>query len=87
MVPPVFKVLTINGLLLVVEEWTLSGETQEENEEGEDNKLAGVAGSPSRAEPVKPRVTWLPQDFADACFFLCLFGVLSLNAGGSSSID
>ena len=43
MVPPVLKVLTINGLSLVVEGSTLSGETQEGNEEDEDNELTGVA--------------------------------------------
>ena len=48
MVPPVLKVLTINGLSLVVEESTLSGETQEGNEDGKDDELTGVAGSPSR---------------------------------------
>ena len=86
MVPPVLKVLTINGLSLVVEEPTLSGETQEGNEEGEDNELTGVAGSPSREEPVNPRVTWLPQDLGDARVFLRLLGVFTLTAGCSSSI-
>ena len=47
MVPPVLKVLTIKGLSLVVEESTLSGETGEGNEGGEDSELTGVAGSPS----------------------------------------
>ena len=86
MVPPVLKVLTINGLSLVVEESTLSGETQEGNEEDKDNELTGVAGSPSREEPVNPRVTWLLQDLGDARVFLRLSGVLTLAAGGSSSI-
>ena len=54
MVPPVLKVLTINGLSLVVEESTLSGEKREGNEDGEDHELTGVAGSPSREEPVTP---------------------------------
>ena len=43
MMPPVFKVLTKNGLSLVVEESTLSGETGEGDKDGEDSKLAGVA--------------------------------------------
>ena len=54
MVPPVLKVLKINGLSLVVEESTLSGETQEGNEEDKDNELTGVAGSPSREEQLTP---------------------------------
>ena len=86
MVPPVLKVLTINGLSLVVKESTLSGETQEGNEEDEDNELTGVARSPSGEEPVNPRVTWLLQDLGDARVFLRLLGVLTLAAGGSSSI-
>ena len=45
--PPVLKVLTMNGLSLVVEESMLSGETQEENQDGEDDKLTGIAGYPS----------------------------------------
>ena len=86
MVPPVLKVLTINGLSLVVVELTLSGETQEGSEEDEGNQLTGVAGSPSREELVDPRVTWLLQDLGDARVFLPLLGVLTLAAGGSSSI-
>ena len=86
MVPPVLKVLTINGLSLVVEELTLSGETQEGNEEGKCNDLAGFARSPSREEPVNPRVTWLLQDLGDARVFLRLLGVLTLAAGVSSTI-
>ena len=86
MVPPVLKVLTINGLSLVVKESRLSGETQEGNEEGKDNQLTCVAGSPSQEEPVNPRVTWLPQDLGDARVFLRLLGVVTLAAGVSSSI-
>ena len=86
MVPPVLKVLTMNGLSLVVEESTLSGETREGNEDGEDDKLTGIAGSPSQEEPVKRGVTWLPQDLGDARAFLRLLGVVTLAAGGSSSI-
>ena len=86
MVPPVLEVLTINGLSLVGEESTLSGETQAGNEEDENNELTGVPGSPSREEPVNPRVTWLLQDLGDARVFLRLLGVLTLAAGGSSSI-
>ena len=86
MVPPVLKVLTINGLSLVVEESTLSGETREGNEDGEDSELTDVAGSPSLKEPVKSWVTWLPQDLGDARVFLRLLGVVTLAAGGSSSI-
>ena len=86
MVPPVLKVLTINGLSLVVEGSTLSGETQEGNEEDEDNELTGVAGPPPQEEPVNPGVTWLLQDLGDARVFLRLLGVLTLAAGGSSSI-
>ena len=86
MVPPVLKVLTMNGLSLVVEGSTLSGETQEGNKQDEDNELTGVAGPPSREEPVNPGVTWLLQDLGDARVFLRLLGVLTLAAGGSSSI-
>ena len=86
MAPPVLKVLTINGLSLVVEESTLSGETGEGNEDGEDSKLTGVAGSPSQEEPVNLRVTWLPEDLGDARVFFRLLGVVTLAAGGSSSI-
>ena len=86
MVPPVLKVLTINGLSLVVEGSTLSGETQEGNEEDEDNELTGVAGPPSQEESVNPGVTWLLHDLGDARVFLRLLGVLTLAAGGSSSI-
>ena len=86
MVPPVLKVLTMNGLSLVVEESTLLGETREGDEDGKDDELTGVARSPSREEPVNPRVTWLPQDLGDACVFLRLLGVVTLAAGGSSSI-
>ena len=43
MVPPVLKVLTINGLSLVVEESTFSGETGEGDKDGEDSELTGVA--------------------------------------------
>ena len=85
MVPPVLKVLTINSLSLVVEGSTLSGETQEGNEEDEDNELTGVAGPPSQEEPVNPGVTWLLQDLGDARVFLRLLGVLTLAARGSSS--
>ena len=60
MVPPVLKVLAINGLSLVVEESKLSGETKEGNEDGEDDELTGVAGYPSQEEPVNPWVIWLP---------------------------
>ena len=84
MVPPVLKVLTMNSLSLVVEESTLSGKTQKGNEDGEDNELTGLAGSPSREEPDNPRVTCLPQDLGDARVFFCLLGVLTLAAGGSS---
>ena len=86
MVPPVLKVLTLNGLSLVVEESTLSGETKEGNEDGEDDELTGVAGYPSQEEPVNPRVTRRPQDLGDARVFLHLLGVATLAAGGSSSI-
>ena len=86
MVPPVLKILTINGLSLVVEGSTLSGETQEGIEEDEDNELTGVAGPPSREEPVDPGATWLLQELGDAHVFLRLLGVLTLAAGGSSSI-
>ena len=86
MVPPVLKVLTINGLSLVVEESTLPGETQDGHEEDEDNELTGVAGSPSREEPVNPRVTCLPQDLGDARVFSRLLGIATLAAGCSSSI-
>ena len=70
----------------MVEGSTLSGETQEGNEEDEDNELTGVAGPPSREEPVKPGVTWLLQDLGDARVFLRLLRVLTLAAKGSSSI-
>ena len=86
MVPPVLKVLTMNGLSLVVKESTLSGQKKEGNKDGEDDELTGVAGSPSREEPVNPRVTWLPQDLGDARVFLRLLGVVTLAARGSSSI-
>ena len=86
MVPPVLKVLTMNGLSLVVEESTLSGETREGNKDGEESELTGVAGSPSLKEPVNPWVAWLPQDFSAPRVFLRLLGVVTLAAGGSSSI-
>ena len=86
MVPPVLKVLTNNGLSLVVEESTLSGEAGEGNKDGGDSELTGVAGSPSLEEPVNPWVTWLPQDLGEARVFLRLLGVVTLAAGGSSSI-
>ena len=86
MVPPVLKVLTINGLSLVVQGSTLSGETQEGNEDGEEDELTCIAGSPSRDEPVNPRVTWLPPDLSDIRAFLHLLGVVTLEAGGSSSM-
>ena len=86
MVPPVLKVLTINGLSPVVEESTLPGETGEGNKDGEDSELTDVAGSPSLEEPVNPWVTWLPQDLGDARVFLYLLGVVTLAARGSSSI-
>ena len=83
MVPPVLKVLAMKGLSLVGKESTLSGETKEGNEDGDDDELNGVTGSPSREEPVNPRVTWLPQDLGDARVFL---RVVTLAAWGSSSI-
>ena len=68
MVPPVLKLLTINGLSLVVKESTLSGETGEyDDKDGEECKLTGVAGFPSLTkEPVNSWVTWPPQDLGDA---------------------
>ena len=86
MVPPVLKVLTINGLSLVVKELTLSGETGEGDKDVEDSELTGVAGFPSLKEPVNSWVTWLPQDLGDPRFFLRLLGVVPVAAGGLSSI-
>ena len=88
MVPPVLKVLTINGLSLVVEESTLSGETGEgDDRDGEEYKSTDVAGFSSiTKEPVNSWVTWPPQDLGDARVFLRLLGIVTLAAGGSSSI-
>ena len=86
MVPPVLKALTINGLSLVVEESTLSGGTGKGDKDGEESELTGIARFPSLKEPVNSWVTWLPQDLVDARFFFRLLGIVTLAAGGSSSI-
>ena len=88
MVPPVLKVLTINGLSLVVKESTLSGETGEgDDKDGEDCELTGVAGFPSLTkELVNSWVTWTREDLGDARVFLRFLGVVTLAAGGSYSI-
>ena len=88
MVHPVLKVLTINGLSLVVKESTLTGGIGEgDNKDGEDCELTSVAAVPSLTkEPVDSWVTWPPQNLGDARVFLPLLGVMTLAAGGSSSI-
>ena len=83
MVPPVLKVLTVNGLSLVVEYLTLSGETAEgDNKDGDDCELTGVAGFPSLTkELVNSWVTWTREDLGDARVFLRLLSVVTLAAG------
>ena len=68
MVPPVLKVLSINGLSLVGKESTITGETGEgDDRDGEEYKSTNVAGFSSiTKEPVNSWVTWPPHDLGNA---------------------